>query len=107
LDDAFARLTLDQAAAALDAEEMIWAPVLTAAEAIIDPQTIAAGAVVKTPQHDGTTINAPGAPVRFPGADDAPKGPAPKAGEHTRAVLAQAGYSDAEIDALYSSGAAA
>jgi crotonobetainyl-CoA:carnitine CoA-transferase CaiB-like acyl-CoA transferase len=29
------------------------------------------------------------------------------AGEHTRAVLAEAGYSDAEIDALFASGAAA
>jgi crotonobetainyl-CoA:carnitine CoA-transferase CaiB-like acyl-CoA transferase len=28
-------------------------------------------------------------------------------GEHTRAVLAQLGYSDAEIDAFYASGAAA
>jgi crotonobetainyl-CoA:carnitine CoA-transferase CaiB-like acyl-CoA transferase len=107
LDEAFAALTLDKAAAALDAEEMIWAPVLTAAEAVADPQAIAAGAVVKTPQHDGTTINAPGAPVRFPGADDGPKGPAPQVGEHTRAVLAQAGYSEAEIAALFHSGAAA
>jgi len=107
LDAAFAALTLDQAAAALDVEEMIWAPVLSAAEAVADPQAIASGAVVQTPQHEGPPINAPGAPIRFPGADDGPKGPAPKAGEHTRAVLAQAGYSEAEIDALFASGAAA
>ena len=80
---------------------------LTAAEAIADPQTIACGAVVQTPQRDGGTINAPGAPIRFPGADDGPKGPAPLAGEHTRLVLAELGYSDADIDALYAAGAAA
>ncbi len=107
LDAAFGARDLAEIAASLDAEELIWAPVLTAAEAVKDPQAIAAGAVVQTPQHDGTTINAPGAPIRFPGADDGPKGPAPKMGEHTRQVLAQAGYSEAEIDALFASGAAA
>lgn len=107
LDAAFAARTLEVAAAALDAEEMIWAPVLTAAEAIKDPQALAAGAVVQTPQPDGSTINAPGAPIRFPGADDGPKGPAPSVGQHTRAVLAEFGYSPEEIEALFASGAAA
>ncbi len=107
MDAAFAARNLAETSAALDAEELIWAPVLTAAEAIADPQTIACGAVVRTPQRDGGTINAPGAPVRFPGADDGPKGPAPLAGEHTRLVLAELGYSESEIDALYAAGAAA
>jgi len=107
MDAAFAERDLADIAASLDAEEIIWAPVLTAAEAIADPQTIASGAVVQTPQRDGGTINAPAAPIRFPGADDGPKGPAPRPGEHTRAVLAELGYSDTEIDALYVSGAAA
>ena len=86
---------------------MIWAPVLSAAEAVSDPQTIAAGAVVQTPQHNGPPINAPAAPIRFPGADDGPKGPAPKVGEHTSAVLAELGYSENEIADLLGSGAAA
>ena len=107
LDEAFAARSFDEIAAALDAEEMIWAPVLTAAEAIADPQAIAAGCVVQTPRHDGGVMNAPAGPVRFPGADDGPKGPSPRAGEHTRAVLLEAGYSGAEIDAMYASGAAA
>lgn len=107
LDAAFAARDLLEIAASLDEEELIWAPVLTAAEAIKDPQALAAGAIVQTPQADGSTIRAPAAPIRFPGADDGPKGPAPKVGEHTRAVLAQAGYSESEIDALFASGAAA
>ncbi|GAM99169.1 putative hydroxyproline dehydratase [alpha proteobacterium U9-1i] len=105
LDAAFAQLTLAEAAAALDAEQIVWAPMLSAAEAVVDPQTIAAGAVVQTPQRNGASIKAPASPVRFPGADDGPKGPAPTLGEHTRAVLAELGYSDAEIDALYACGA--
>ena len=86
---------------------MVWAPILSPAEAISDPQAIAAGCVVQTPTHEGGVFNAPASPVRFPGADDGPKGPAPRFGEHTRAVLAELGYSESEIDALYSSGAAA
>jgi crotonobetainyl-CoA:carnitine CoA-transferase CaiB-like acyl-CoA transferase len=107
LDAAFAARPLEKIAAALDAEEMIWAPVLTAAEAIKDPQAIAAGAIVQTPQPDGGVINAPGAPIRFPGADDGPKGPAPSVGQHTRAVLAECGFSESEIQAMYATGAAA
>ena len=94
-------------AASLDAEQLIWAPVLSAAEAIVDPQAIAAGAVVQTPQRDGTSINAPGSPVRFPGVSDNPRGPAPLEGEHTRAVLAELGYGADEIEAMFASGAAA
>ncbi|MGQ0533027.1 MAG: CaiB/BaiF CoA transferase family protein [Caulobacteraceae bacterium] len=107
LDEAFAARPYEEIAAALDAEEMIWAPVLTAGEAIIDPQAIAAGCVVQTPNHDGGVMNAPAGPVRFPGADDGPKGRSPNAGEHTRAVLAEAGFGAAEIDAMFASGAAA
>jgi crotonobetainyl-CoA:carnitine CoA-transferase CaiB-like acyl-CoA transferase len=106
LDAAFAARPLDEIATALDAEEMIWSPVLTAAEAIADPQAIAAGCIVQTPLHDGSTMPAPAGPIRFPGADDGPKGPSPKAGEHTRAVLQSAGYSAVEIDAMFASGAA-
>jgi len=56
---------------------------------------------------DGRAFNAPAAPVRFVGADDGPKGPSPRPGEHTRAVLAELGYGEAEIAAMYESGAAA
>ncbi|MGE0743111.1 MAG: CaiB/BaiF CoA transferase family protein [Hyphomonadaceae bacterium] len=107
LDAAFAALTFEEVATALDGEAIVWSPVLTAAEAIADRQAIAAGCVVQTPTPDGGHMPAPAGPVHFPGANTNPKGPAPRIGEHTRAVLAGAGYSDAEIDALYASGAAA
>ncbi len=107
LDAAFAARPLNEIAASLDAEEMIWSPVLTPAEAIADPQAIAAGCVVQTPLPDGGSMPAPAGPIRFPGADDGPKGPSPRMGEHTRVVLQEAGYSSAEIDAMLASGAAA
>ncbi|WP_395648074.1 CaiB/BaiF CoA transferase family protein [Terricaulis sp.] len=107
LDEAFAARPLEEVAAALDAEQMIWSPVLTAAESITDPQAIAAGCVVQTPSADGGHFNAPAAPIRFPGGDDGPKGPPPGIGQHTREILAELGYAAAEIDAMFSTGAAA
>lgn len=106
LDEAFEKLTLEEAAAALDSVETVWAPMLTPAEAVSDPQALAAGCVVQTPTHDGGVMNAPAGPVRFPGADTAPKGPSPLPGEHTRVVLRELGYEDAAIDAMFASGAA-
>ena len=106
LDKAFAARPLGEIAAALDAEQLIWAPVLTPAEAIKDTQAHAAGCVVRTPDHAGGSFPAPGGPVRFVGADDGPKGPSPRLGEHTRAVLAEVGYGAAEIEAMFASGAA-
>jgi crotonobetainyl-CoA:carnitine CoA-transferase CaiB-like acyl-CoA transferase len=42
--------------------------------------------------------------VRFPGADDGPKGPSPTPGQHTAEVLASLGLSEAEIKALFEAG---
>ncbi len=106
VDEAFSRWTFDEIAARLDAQSLAWAPAQTAVQAANDPQLLAAGGVVDLPRHDGTTVKAPGAPLRFPGADDGPKGPAPRCGEHTREVLEGVGYSAGEIDALLASGAA-
>lgn len=106
LDAAFAARPLQEIGAALDAEQLIWAPVLSAAEAIADPQALAAGCVVQTPTQHGGVMNAPASPIRFAGADTAPKAPAPLLGQHTRSILSELGYSGAEIDALLASGAA-
>ena len=107
LDEAFAGFSAEEIGQALTAEDIVWAPVLTAAEAITDPQAIAAGCVVQTPAPGGGSFPAPAGPIRFPGADDGPKGPAPRAGEHTRAVLSEIGYAAADIDEMLASGAAA
>ncbi len=106
LDEGFARYTRDAIAARLDAESIAWAPVQTLGEVAADPQAMAAGAIVQTPsaKRDGTTYAAPASPVRFPGADDGPKGPAPAAGEHTRGILAALGHDAAAIDAMIAAG---
>jgi crotonobetainyl-CoA:carnitine CoA-transferase CaiB-like acyl-CoA transferase len=106
LDEAFSAYDFADLAARLDAADVAWAPVLTPAQAASDPQLIAAGGVVETPTADGGAFKAPGGPLRFPGVDDGPKGPSPLPGAATRDVLAEAGFTDAEIEALFASGAA-
>jgi crotonobetainyl-CoA:carnitine CoA-transferase CaiB-like acyl-CoA transferase len=106
LDAAFGCMTLAEAARRLDEADLVWAPVQTPAECAADPQAHAAGCFVETPNPAGGTWRAPAGPVRFPGADDGPKGPAPSLGQHTRAVLAQAGYAADEIEGLLAAGVA-
>ncbi|HEX7775882.1 MAG TPA: CaiB/BaiF CoA-transferase family protein [Parvibaculum sp.] len=101
LDAAFAEHDLEYWRGRLDAEDMIWAPLMKPGDVANDPQAIAAGAFVEVPEHDGNgTYLAPASPIRFPGADDGPKGPAPALGEHTLEVLRGLGYDDADIEKL-------
>lgn len=101
LDAAFGEHDLEYWRRKLDAEDMIWAPLMKPGDVANDPQAKAAGAFVEVPEHDGSgTYLAPASPIRFPGADDGPKGPAPELGEHTLEVLRGLGYSDADITKL-------
>ncbi len=104
LDEAFAAMTFEQVAAALDAVDFAWAPVQSAGEVAADPQAQAAGCFVDTPDGQGGSFRAPAAPARFPGADPMPRRAAPTLGQHTDAVLAEAGYSGSEIEALRAAG---
>lgn len=106
IDAGFVNFTKAEISARLDEHSIAWAPVQTLAEVAQDPQTEAAGAIVQVPSSkgDGTTFPSPASPVRFPGADDGPKGPSPKLGEHTRGVLEGLGLPAGEIDTLYADG---
>ena len=106
LDEGFARLTLEQVGARLTAADMVWGPLNYPRDTAVDPLAEAAGCFVDVVDADGVAYRQPASPARFPGADDGPKRPAPKLGQHTREVLAQAGYDDGEIDRLVADGAA-
>jgi formyl-CoA transferase len=67
---------------------------------------MAAGCFTTTRDRFGGISAAPASPVRFPGLAAEPHRAAPALGEHTREVLAEAGYSDAAIAALIGAGAA-
>jgi crotonobetainyl-CoA:carnitine CoA-transferase CaiB-like acyl-CoA transferase len=106
LDEGFAKYTKEEMAQRLDDNVLAWAPVQTLADVAADPQAEAAGAFVETPsaKGDGSTFRAPASPIRFPGADDGPKGPSPAIGQHTREILEGLGYGPEDIDTALKAG---
>lgn len=104
---AFGAMTFEEIAAKLDEADLVWAPVQTPAEVAADPQVMASGAIVQVEDGLGGTYPSPASPARFPGADAAVRPRSPTLGEHTRDVLAEIGYSDAEIEAVFAAEAAA
>jgi crotonobetainyl-CoA:carnitine CoA-transferase CaiB-like acyl-CoA transferase len=107
LDAVFEALTLDEAVALMRTTDIIHAPMASLDDFVNDPTAHEAGCFVDTPDGWGGSFKAPAAPVRFPATPTGPAGPAPKLGEHTREVLAEAGYDRAAVDALIAGGAAA
>lgn len=106
-DDAFAKFTKAEMSARLDAEAIAWAPVQTLAEVAADPQVMSAGGITQTPSANGEgTYASPASPIRFPGADDGPKGPSPKPGQHTVEILQNLGRSDVQIKTYLENGIA-
>lgn len=75
-------------------------PVLTVAEALAHPQSAARGLLIETPRGDGTSQRQVAHPLRFSASQPAYRHIGPRLGEHTGAVLAEAGFSQEEIAAL-------
>ena len=94
--------------AALEAARVPAGPVLDIAQMHADPQAMARHMVPDVPHGRLGSHRAIGAPVKFSasgdGGDVVTSG-APLYGEHTRDVLAEIGYSEAEIEALIAAGA--
>jgi len=79
-------------------------PVNSIGEALSHPQALARGMVVDLVHPQAGATKALGCPVHFSATPTSVTRPAPMLGEHTREVLAEAGYSDAEIDAFVAEG---
>ncbi len=62
--------------------------------------------VVSTDHPVAGEVETIGLPVKFSETPGGVRGPAPMLGQHTRAVLSDEGYSEAEIEAFLASGAA-
>jgi crotonobetainyl-CoA:carnitine CoA-transferase CaiB-like acyl-CoA transferase len=103
LEATFQTRTMREWVAAFDGVDACVTPVLSLDESLADPQFTARGMVVE--DADGAPAFAP--PWQFAGESRRGTGAAPAQGEHTRAILAEAGYADEAIEALVAAGVAA
>ena len=90
--------------AAFDAAGVPAGPVHTIGEALEHPQTRARGMVVDLTHPRAGPTKALGCPIHFSRTPASITRPAPLLGEHTRELLREHDYSDADIDALVAAG---
>ena len=84
----------------------IWCgPVYGYEEVVNDPQIRHNGTFVEYDHPTEGRVKTPGFPIKFSKTPSTVDRGAPRVGEHTREILAAAGKSEAEIDALLKSGA--
>jgi crotonobetainyl-CoA:carnitine CoA-transferase CaiB-like acyl-CoA transferase len=101
LNETFATRTLAEWTLFLQDIDICWAPVKGLAEAVQSEHLAARGMKIDFP--NGQTHL--GIPIKFTDEPGVIRPVAPALGEHTRSALAAVGYSEAELDALASSGA--
>jgi formyl-CoA transferase len=92
--------------AELDKAGLPVGPILSIPEMLAHPQTVARDMVVETQHTRAGTVKALGLPIKFSATPGKVTRAAPVLGEHTYEVLAEVGYSHAEIDQLVRDGAA-
>ncbi len=79
-------------------------PVLSVAEMHADPQTLAREMLVATDHPVAGTVETLGLPVKFANTPGGIRCPAPTLGQHTREVLAEYGFDDAETEGFIAAG---
>jgi len=101
LDQGFMAFTLKEVMPRLDEQDLIYAPVQSPADVVADPQAHAAGSFTTIPTPDGPMASI-ATPVRFhgEGGKTDPKAPSPSIGEHTEAVLREAGVDETLVSAI-------
>lgn len=84
----------------LDAADVPCAPILRRSEIVKNEQVVARGIITELDQPGVGRIRQPKPAAQFAVNRSAIKGPAPRIGEHSREVLRELGYSDAEIERM-------
>src|SRR5829696_6744978 len=90
---------------ALETRGVPCGPVQDMLQALADPQTLAREMVVEVPHTALGPVKTLGLPVKFSETPGKVRTGAPLYGEHTRAILAEYGYSPHEIERLVTEGA--
>lgn len=102
IDESMGQHDLTHWARVLKEYDLIWGPVPSPAEVARDPQLHANHVFAEIRPGLKTIQN----PIRVEGAEKAAPRMAPRMGEHTRDVLREAGYTEAEVAKLIERGAA-
>ena len=100
----FATAPRDDWGERLDALGIIWAPVSTVRETAAREQLAVQHLMQRVDVH-GTPMPVMRGPFALRGSEEGPRGRAPELGEHSAAILREAGYDDAAIAALREQGA--
>ncbi|MFN0090364.1 MAG: CaiB/BaiF CoA transferase family protein [Acidimicrobiales bacterium] len=90
--------------AALEAHRVPCGPVLNPADALTHPWFVEQGSVRQITDADGGRFAAPGFPIRFDGVRPEAELTPARLGQHSREVLAEVGYDEAQIEALVAAG---
>jgi crotonobetainyl-CoA:carnitine CoA-transferase CaiB-like acyl-CoA transferase len=105
MEAVLAARTTSEWVAAFDKAGVPVGPVHSIEAALTHPQALARGMVLEQQHPRAGRVRALGSPIKFSATPGDTGAAAPMLGEHTRAILAEPGYGDAEIDALVSAGA--
>ena len=105
LNGYFQKRTTDDWIASLEVAGVPAGPVLSIREMHRDPQALAREMVVETQHPIAGAVKTIGAPVKFHGSPGGVKRPAPLFGQHSREVLAQAGFGEEQIADFLAKGA--
>lgn len=102
--DALRQQTTEHWMATFETHGIWYAPVNEYEQVETDPQVLHNEVILPIEHPEAGTIRVLAHPVRYDGKAPSLRRTPPRLGEHTREVLAEAGYSDDEIDALISDG---
>ncbi|MEM1231689.1 MAG: CoA transferase [Pseudomonadota bacterium] len=104
VDETLSTRSRDDWGKAFDANGIIWGPVLSLDEVASDAQAEAIGLFPEIEHPEYGSYRTVNAPMRFADLEVAPRGPAPRVGAHSGAILARAGLSEEEIGTLFEEG---
>ena len=104
MDEKFAQKTRDEWARILEEEGCIFTPVQTPAEVCNDPQALANDYFIDVDHPDWGDIRMAGFPWDFSETPASWRRKAPAFGEHSEEILAEMGYTKADIESLKKAG---
>ena len=105
--EAFKKMTRAELMQKLETSGLPFAPIAKPEDMFEDPHLMASGGLLDITLPDGTDTRLPALPIEMHGERFAALRNPPQSGQHTVEVLQEAGYSEADIDALIVEGVAA